>query len=476
MLLVKREVMTIASIKIRNVLSFENIDLNSTNEIVCFVGKNNTGKSNLAKVIEYFYLMLSGEHVSAPSLYSNYSYSGSIEIRYDVTRLFRISLKRMKSSSYFEFVFNNIISKGDRSLGELRSYYEGKVYYSLKLEITSRGVVRWSERSQKVRNVILHMFPFFYIDARRIKLHDWDQLWDVVHKIKTFNLSSVDSQDVINFFDDVIPSEGAGYRDYLEDIANVFPIKKESKKKRLLAYIKSGLDGTDFHIDHSDLDNVSDGTSSYNYIISFLKVIIRASRSEYISPLVFVDEPELGLHPNKNELFVRELSREYRKYTSKSNSPKIFLVTHSPAILREVIKSLRELHSVVGLYRSGKGPTRLNHLRSSYPDKRFVNIFSDNEARLFFSNFIFLLKVKLSWNFFLMNRYKKGLIILNIWIFTNVAITCLGLVLILLFQNLISHIFSYLTPIRFGQLLRMVMRVFFLLREINHTLTFPRWL
>ncbi|SUP66367.1 AAA family ATPase [Yersinia enterocolitica] len=46
--------MAIKSIRIKNLLSFDDFYVNEIKDINCVVGKNNTGKSNLLKLIRFF--------------------------------------------------------------------------------------------------------------------------------------------------------------------------------------------------------------------------------------------------------------------------------------------------------------------------------------------------------------------------------------------------------------------------------------
>ncbi|WP_154216396.1 AAA family ATPase, partial [Vibrio parahaemolyticus] len=82
--------MSVSSIKINNLLSFQELDLKSINDINCFVGTNNAGKSNLFKIIKYFYSQIEGERILSPTLNSNYSPYGEIEIEFDLSRIRKI--------------------------------------------------------------------------------------------------------------------------------------------------------------------------------------------------------------------------------------------------------------------------------------------------------------------------------------------------------------------------------------------------
>ncbi|EFM3268558.1 ATP-binding protein, partial [Escherichia coli] len=63
--------MAIYSIRIKNLLSFDDAFISEIKDINCIVGKNNVGKSNLLKIIKYFYAKLNNERSLPPELHSN---------------------------------------------------------------------------------------------------------------------------------------------------------------------------------------------------------------------------------------------------------------------------------------------------------------------------------------------------------------------------------------------------------------------
>jgi predicted ATPase len=79
--------MSIESIKIKNLLSFGDIELNKIEDINAIVGMNNVGKSNFLSLVEFFYNKMENNRILAPELNSNYSSTGEITIRYDLSRI-----------------------------------------------------------------------------------------------------------------------------------------------------------------------------------------------------------------------------------------------------------------------------------------------------------------------------------------------------------------------------------------------------
>ena len=111
--------MGIKSIKIINLLSFDELVINDFSDINCIIGKNNAGKSNLLKLIKYFYLKLDGEKVLTPSLHSSYSSYGSISIVYDTTRIKKIvTQNRSNNSKFFKHIYNLLFKSQMKDLIE----------------------------------------------------------------------------------------------------------------------------------------------------------------------------------------------------------------------------------------------------------------------------------------------------------------------------------------------------------------------
>lgn len=62
--------------------------------------------------------------------------------------------------------------------------------------------------------------------------------------------------------------------------------------------------------------------------------------------------------------------------------------THSPNILKYAVRLFKNRQQIIHFSKEREKGTQVSKLNSQYNDARFLNIFSDNEARLFFSNFI----------------------------------------------------------------------------------------
>ncbi|MEH6465588.1 MAG: retron Eco8 family effector endonuclease [Shewanella psychromarinicola] len=383
--------MTVQTIKINNLLSFDELEISDLADMNCIVGKNNVGKSNLLKALKFFYNKLEGKEEIAPKLHSNYSYKGSISITFDTTRIYRMARKK-SNDTYFNFILRKLIPLHKRGIFALQRYDSDTTTFTLCLNIYNDGTVKWLTKDKQTRNLILYLYPFFHIEPRHMDLHEWDSLWDLITRLKSFNLSKIDDESVIAFFDESINSEkDNSYRKYINDLDNIISTKPSTQKEKILTYIKAGLKGYKFEIDESELKFQSDGTNSFHFIKTFLKILITISKREYITPFVFVDEPEIGLHPKMNEILIHEINSHYNYKTNESENiirPRVFLTTHSPNIVKEVIKKFRSKQRVFCFQKLSKSSTKIYLLNSTYDSESFINIFSDNEARLFFSSFI----------------------------------------------------------------------------------------
>jgi len=395
--------MGIKSIKIKNLLSFDELIIKDFKDINCIVGRNNSGKSNLLKLIRFFYNRLEGKRELPPTLNSKYSAFGTITIIYDTSRIKQIvtSETNKGKSNFFKHIYNtlfkeqkekNIFSLIDVNSADKESAYE------LTLKVNSNDSIEWSTKNKDVINIINYLYPFFDIETRHIDLYDWNKLWIIVSRLKSFNVNKLKQNDIVDFFNKELSSDGDGYKEYIEKIQNATKTNKYSYREKVLNYVKAGLKGQTFLIDEQSLEMQSDGTNSHRFIEIALELLISLTRRDYINPTIYIDEPEVGLHPKRNEELIYKLYEVYNSFKKtketkekgkyKTPYPNIIFATHSPNIVKEVITLFEENQQILHFSKNKNENTIVQKMNSTYNDKRFLNIFSDNESRLFFSNFI----------------------------------------------------------------------------------------
>lgn len=389
--------MTIDTIKIKNILSFDYVEINDINNINAIIGKNNVGKSNLFKALSFFYKSLDGITEKPISLNSKYSPYGEIEITYDLRRIRKIVRSNHKNV-FFRHIYNTMFDNSVMICNlffdlKRKEVYQDKI--SIKLTIHSNGKVEWSEKNKDVLGIISYIFPFLEIDARHINLHNWDSLWGLISRIKSFKVSQISKEEVRESIDELLCDNSNEFVNFISLIEQELNIRKYSSRDKLTSLIKVSLSGDTFYSSGDSPDIQSDGTNSFNYIDSALKLLILITRREYISPIIYIDEPEVGLHPKRCELLINNLSdiiekSKFSKSGRKVNTPlpTFFFSTHSPNIIKEIIKNFDTRQNVYHLRKDRKDNTDIILLKSQFSDLRFINKFSDNEARLFFSDFI----------------------------------------------------------------------------------------
>lgn len=387
--------MAIYSIRIKNILSFDDILITEIKDINCIIGKNNVGKSNLLKVIKYFYNKLNDERALPPELYSNYNSYGSITIRYETTRIKKIVTGKNNNSPFLKHVYNTLFKREKNQFFPLDNSCS---FFDITLRIYNDESIRWSVEDEKVRKLLSILYPFFDIETRHIDLYDWNRVWNLISQLSSFNLKRITNEDVIDYLDDKISDGKGSYRNYISKVEEIIDTKSYSYRDKVLSYIKVGLKGHDFLNFGEELKIQSDGTNSHKFIEIILKLLIVLTRREYITPIVYIDEPEIGLHPKLNENLISSLHDIYISFEKtkdciekgryKTPYPKVIFSTHSPNILKHTVRLFKEKQQIIHFSKADNSGTRVNKLNSQYKDQRFLNIFSDNEARLFFSNYI----------------------------------------------------------------------------------------
>lgn len=387
--------MSIESIKIKNLLSFDDIKLEKIEEINAIVGMNNVGKSNFLSVVRFFYQKMENDRILSPELHSNYSSVGEITINYDISRIKKMVMSGRHKNKFFNIIYSAFIKDDSVSFFETfeSSFKNEPKYYELTLRVYSNGSSEWLEKDKTKITIIKYLFPFFHIDSRHIDLHDWDKLWDLLATVKSFNIEKIDINELKKIIDTSLSDNNSIYSDYIDLIESAVTIDKYSHKDKVLSLLKAGMKGSVFRSDGQLTKYQSDGTNSFNYIDSTLKLLILITRNEYISPFVFIDEPEVGLHPKKCEQLINGIYEKFIEVGFKDGKrlktplPKMLFSTHSSSIVKEIIKSFQSNHQVIHFSYLDRA-TRLQVMNSKYDKNNFLSIFSDNEARLFFSKFI----------------------------------------------------------------------------------------
>lgn len=392
--------MSIKSITIKNLLSYNEIYINEIRDLTCIIGKNNSGKSNLLKLLRFFYQKIEGRKVLTPSLNSNYSSFGSISIEYDLSRIKKIvTSSRSKKTDFIKHIYNTFFTEPLlKEIIFIQPDNASPNYFTLTLIINKDESVTWSIKDDKKIKLIGYLFPYFEIEARHIDLYDWDKLWLLVSRLKSFKVEKLKTEELVNFIDSRISENSLGYKDYISKIQEITKTTKYSYREKVLNFVKIGIKGQTFNIQGQELDTQSDGTNSFEFINIFLNLLVSLTRREFISPLVFVDEPETGLHPKACEELMLKLHDSFISFSKSTPErqkgkystpyPKIIFSTHSPHITKITLKMFKDKQQVLHFTKDNNNNTVFSYMRSHFTDDKFINTFSDNESRLFFGTYI----------------------------------------------------------------------------------------
>ncbi|BCV31822.1 hypothetical protein TUM4442_13490 [Shewanella algae] len=171
--------------------------------------------------------------------------------------------------------------------------------YTLTIYIHKDGSVKWSDSKRSIHEILYRIHPFFILDMRRLDLHDWTNIWKNISKLKFLNLSEIDKDKHVEYINDKVSPKSNSYLDFVSNMKSSIATTDYKYEEEILNYIKVGLNGDAFNINGQSLDSQSDGTNSYQYLELFISLLITLSRREFIEPLVYVDEPELGIHCKK---------------------------------------------------------------------------------------------------------------------------------------------------------------------------------
>lgn len=390
----------IKRIKIENLLSFKLIEIEEFSTITCTLGKNNSGKSNLFKLISFFYKALEGGRYISPELNSNYNAVGTVEITYDTAHINKVVHSgRNSSNNFFQKVAEALFPKVDKRSFLLGDEIEEKNNeLSLTLYIKNDGTYYFSNENRRFKKALLDIFPLFEIDARHLNLHNWNEMWSFLGKLRPFN--AVDFQNELKEMIGV-KSSLESYKKNLEEVNAFSNTINYSYRDKIVNFLKVGLKGDKFEFDGYELAQTSDGTNSFNHILTVCRLVSYLSKKTYQTPIIYIDEPELGLHPKKNEELIYEIAGILGGYYTtkegegyKKPPPKFIFSTHSQNIVKQVIKSFSHNHRIFHFSKNKSGLTDVSSARSNYSDWNFLCNFSDNEARLFFSSFILFVEGK----------------------------------------------------------------------------------
>ncbi|MCM3037518.1 retron Eco8 family effector endonuclease [Bacillus pumilus] len=366
-------------VTIKNCKSIEFLELNLKENINCFIGTNNVGKSNIMKVLNFFYLNLT-EEVYDDSMFSKSNpYNDDIEItlEYDFLEL----IKKMEAHT-----FNGLINPINEIFAKIDYYtkrYSVNNRVVLSLKYNKNRTITWNIKDYNFRAFLAVRFPIFFLESRNINLYNWESIWEVIGSIAPFRQKLNISENISGIFE-ANEQEQGNYQDVIDIIIDVLErneiqIKKTTVYEKISQIIQLQLGGKGFNYDLHSLQMGSYGLNSYTFIKLYIQLILRLYEYKHLAtPLIMVDEPELHLHVKKIEEFVREIKGNKSYYNTKW-----IFATHSPTFTKNIIVENENYDIFHITNNSLYNRTSVNKINGF--KQRKYKFLSDNEANLFFS-------------------------------------------------------------------------------------------
>ena len=327
--------MSIKQIIIKNFRSIENMELDFTKDksITCFLGKNGVGKSNVFLALKYFYDNLDGicveDIIDKQNPYNRYC---EISIVYDL-REFDVKI----SNDYLRVFFNQLCDQSKEckcSEEPLTNIKKNLIKVNFRQD--KEGVIVWNQ-TKEIRKRIKKIFPFYYINTRQLDLITWEKIWGIIGDLATDMPGKTETE--INEKLDSVFSEIYSKFDASKKIVektfeeNSISLDKYHFESRFKYMFMTRFNGEYFISDGHSLDYYSDGLNSFTYIKLLISLINQISTVSCKSPIIVLDEPEIGLHEAKIEELIRSICE------SITNFSFLLINTHSPKIICEMIQN-----------------------------------------------------------------------------------------------------------------------------------------
>ena len=328
----------IKKIIIENFKSIEKVQFDfdkPTQDIICLIGKNGAGKSNIFKALKYFF-----EHIEKP--YSDeeiidnsnpYLQFSRISVTFDLSKLFIKSRQNQNLFSRFEIIKAYIERVYGQELDFNSTVSNGK---SFQIELTLMqyrdGTIAWNINDKQIRKTIKSLFPFYYFDTRTLDLFTWDKLWQIISDL-TSTISEKSQTECAELLDNAFESiYGKKYTKsakILEDVFHENNIAFDSFRfdSRFKSALSVRFGGEKFTVNNRSLDYYSDGTDSYYYLLLVSTLIPKISDISCKYPILIIDEPEIGLHSEYITRFVKSVFEHVK------NNAFMMFSTHSPLLI-----------------------------------------------------------------------------------------------------------------------------------------------
>ncbi len=369
-------------IRIENFKSIEKVAFNFENineNIICLIGKNGSGKSNIFKAIDYFFRYINKPYSEEQIIDSSNPYVQKciISIVFDIKLLSKKAAQNRQLNQKFQ---------------KIEKYISENVVYDwvqpseieLKLTQFKDGTIKWNVEDSSICNTIKNVFPIYCIDTRRLDLYTWDKLWQIISDLSIAipQKSQEEYKDILDkAFAEIYGDKYISSKEQVENAFKKYGITLDQYHyaSRYKNAFSMRFGGEQFMVDGHSLEYYSDGTSSFNYLKTLTTLIPKISELSCKYPIVLIDEPEIGLHNALITEFVDCLCDSIKKNAF------VMLSTHSPKLIADLSCKANN-YSLYKINRKGFYSV-INKLNTQWLDnsKHKVTI---RETECFFSDYL----------------------------------------------------------------------------------------
>lgn len=321
----------ISKIVIQNFKSIEKMtfDIDTKTNILCLLGKNGVGKSNVFKAISFYFNHLNktfSEEIVVDKI-NPYTQKCVIAITFNI-HLLRIKAHyNQKLESAFEEITRYLDDNGiDND------------YLELIMTQYKNGSIIWNIKNDKIRNTIRSTFPLYHIDTRHLDLFSWDKIWKIINDL-SITMPQIDQQRYTKIldtaFEEIYGQKFIDSKDILQMVfeENAITMDKYHYESKLTNAFSMRFGGNQFMINDRDLSFYSDGTNSVKYLTLLISLIPKITVTSCKFPILIIDEPEIGLHNAYICDFISCVSKNIK------HDALLFMSTHSPKIISELANS-----------------------------------------------------------------------------------------------------------------------------------------
>lgn len=352
---------------------------NDFNHIICFIGKNGSGKSNIFKAINYFFKYINKPY-SEEAVIDNsnpYIQKCSISITFDINLLCKKATHNEHLKKQFDDIF--IYNNHNTNLQTTDTKIE------LKMTQYRDGTINWNINNESICNTLKNSFPVYYIDTRHLDIYTWDKLWNIISDLSAAapQKTQEETEKLLDeTFEKIYGDKYSHSKVKIEQDFKKYGITLDrynfDSKYKMAFSMRFG--GEHFMVDGHNLNYYSDGTSSFNYLKLLTSLIPKISELSCKYPIMLMDEPEIGLHNALVTEFVDCLCESINK------NALAILSTHSAKLIADLSCRASGKYSLYKIIKKGFY-SKLSKMNTKWIDESFHKV-TVRETECYFSESI----------------------------------------------------------------------------------------